>query len=85
MYMYLHVYVYSIFFYSVVLVVSSRLHHPVESIQKLYKLQKESEQQPNSPYWIPSPHIFYYHVLIHDVLDGSHKQYVCSVPLITQV
>lgn len=61
-------------YFLVVLVVSSRLHNPLEGIQKLYKTQKESEQNNKQPYWIPSPHIFYYHVLIHDVLDGKHKQ-----------
>lgn len=57
-----------------ILVVSSRQTRPIEVFQNLYKNQKEAEKQQTYPYWLPSPHLYYYHILVHDVIDGNWKQ-----------
>ena len=42
---------------------------PLEDFSQLYTKQKQSEQS-KYPKWL-SPHIYYYHVLLHDVFDGA--------------
>ena len=48
----------------VVLVVSSSCPDPLESFSKLFTKQRQSEQG-KYPKWI-TPHVYYYHVLLHD-------------------
>lgn len=54
---------------SVLLVVSSTEPNVMEAFASLYTKQKEAEQTKNSK-WL-TPHMFYYHVLLHDVVQGS--------------
>lgn len=53
----------------VLLVVSSTAKDPVEDFAQLDTKQKQSETS-KYPKWL-SPHIYYYHVLLHDVMDGA--------------
>ena len=50
----------------------------MEEFAQLYTKQKQSEQGKH-PKWL-APHIFYYHVLLHDVMDGAAhlKRCVCA-------
>jgi hypothetical protein len=57
---------------AVVLVSTSKQSNVIEAFQNLYQLQKTAEQQSSYPYWLPSPHLYYYHVLLHDVSDGNN-------------
>lgn len=61
-----------------VLIVSSTSKDPMEEFAQLYTKQKQSEQGKH-PKWL-APHIFYYHVLLHDVMDGAAhlKRCVCA-------
>lgn len=54
---------------SVLLVVSSDHPTPLEAFSQLYTRQKESEQA-KYPKWL-TPHLFYYHLLLHDVVEGN--------------
>ena len=56
----------------VVLVVSSSCADPLESFSKLYTKQKQSEQG-KYPKWI-TPHVYYYYVLLHDVIDCAEAK-----------
>lgn len=58
----------------VILVVSSRQARPADAFASLYRAQKEAETD-KFPFWL-KPHVFYYHVLVHDVQEGSRKQWV---------
>ena len=53
----------------VLLVVSSSEPEVMEAFANLYTKQKESEQSRNSN-WL-TPHMFYSHVLLHDVVEGD--------------
>ena len=55
--------------HTVILVVSSTCKDPLEEFSQLYAKQKQSEQS-KYPKWL-LPHIYYYHVLLHDVMDGA--------------
>lgn len=67
-------YIYSYIIIIAILVVSSQQPRPIEVFQNLYKTQKEAEKQRTYPYWLPSPHLYYYHILVHDVVEGNRKQ-----------
>lgn len=54
---------------SVLLVVCSTEPDVMEAFAGLYTKQKEAEQSKNSK-WL-TPHMFYYHILLHDVLQGN--------------
>lgn len=54
---------------SVLLVVSSTEPDVMDAFASLYTKQKEAEQSKNTK-WL-TPHMFYYHVLLHDVLQGN--------------
>jgi hypothetical protein len=56
-------------FLLVIMVVSSTSQDPLEDFAQLYGKQKKSEQS-KYPKWL-IPHIYYYHVLLHDVVDGA--------------
>lgn len=61
-------------FVSVLLVVSSNESNVMEAFAGLYTKQKEAEQSKNS-HWL-TPHMFYYHILLHDVLEGDSARWV---------
>ena len=58
---------------AVLLVVSSTEPDVMETFAGLYTKQKESEQTRSSN-WL-TPHMLYYHILLHDVLDGGNTRY----------
>jgi hypothetical protein len=57
---------------SVLLVVSSSEADVMEAFAGLYIKQKESEQSRTSN-WL-TPHMFYYHVLLHDTREGERAR-----------
>ena len=59
--------------YVVVLVVSTRTSKPIEAFQNLYHKQKDCEKE-SYPFWLSPPHIYYYHVLLHDICEGDNQQ-----------
>ena len=46
----------------------------METFAELYSTQKESEQTRSST-WL-TPHMFYYHILLHDIVNGQTAGYV---------
>ena len=58
----------------VLLVVSGSEADVMEAFAALYSMQKEAEQAKNSCKWL-TPHLFYYHVLLHDVVGGNSARY----------
>ena len=61
----------------VVLVVSSSCSDPLESFSKLFTKQRQSEQGKH-PKWI-TPHVYYYHVLLHDSSSCPEARWVVLV------
>jgi len=66
------IYFWQLNFVAVVFVVSSTSLDPVEDFSQLYVKQKESAKS-KYPKWL-LPHLYYYHVLLHDA-GGSTVEY----------
>lgn len=76
------------------LIVSSSNENPVAAFTELYQQQKKMESQ-SYPKWL-TPHVYCWHVLLHDVVAGNAKRSVmeslyllhdcwCCVGLVTRL